>query len=145
MNWYFREATVAVYVTTLPGIWVLLRDMFPKLQKLSSRHGGTKATFGNSYGQSYGKAAGPKDYGQLSANDWRVQPKATKSRGDSKDFDFDLDTVPIAGNKQGVSTTDVELGNMTGDSSSTNSARYNEGEIRRDVTFTVERVPMQNQ
>ena len=150
MNWYFREATVAVYVTTLPGIWVLLRDMFPKaMQKLSSRHANTKDTYGNRYGDDSGgqngKSARQKDYGQLSADNWRVQPKSkpNRSRGDSKEFDFDLDTMPITGGKAGVSTTEVELGHSLGDRSSTSSGRFNEGEIRRDVTFTVEHVPMQ--
>jgi hypothetical protein len=138
MNWYFREATVAVYVTTMPGIWVLLRDMFPKLQKLSSGHR-SKGGSGNNYGNNYGKATGQKDYGQLSADNWRMQPKPTKNRGDSKDFDFDLDTIPITGTNKGVSTTEVELGH---DGSSTSSARHAHGEIRRDVTFTVERLPM---
>ncbi|KAK5094999.1 hypothetical protein LTS08_008395 [Lithohypha guttulata] len=34
MNWYFREASVAVYVTNVPAVWVLLRDIFPGLQRL---------------------------------------------------------------------------------------------------------------
>ena len=149
MNWYFREATVAVYVTTLPGIWVLLRDIFPKaLQKLSSKHGNSKAAYGNKYGNNYGnqygKSGGQKDFGQLSADNWRVQPRPKRSRGDSKEFDFDLDTMPITGGKAGISTTEVELGRSNGDTSSTSSGRFNEGEIRRDVTFTVEHVPMQN-
>ncbi|KAH6665186.1 hypothetical protein B0J14DRAFT_522404 [Halenospora varia] len=32
MNWYFREASVAVYVTNLPAVWPLLREIFPSLQ-----------------------------------------------------------------------------------------------------------------
>ena len=150
MNWYFREATVAVYVTTLPGIWVLLRDAFPKaLQKLSSKHDTRKDTYGNGYGNNfgghYGKSTGQKDYGQLSANNWRVQPKPKPkhSRGDSKEFDLDLDTMPINGGKAGVSTAEVELGHSHGDGSSTSSGRFHEGEIRRDVTYTVEHEPMQ--
>jgi len=33
MNWYFREATVAMLVTNLPLTWSLLRDIFPGLKK----------------------------------------------------------------------------------------------------------------
>jgi hypothetical protein len=29
LNWYFREASVSVYVTNLPAVWALLRDTFP--------------------------------------------------------------------------------------------------------------------
>lgn len=32
MNWYFREATVAVLVTNIPLVWSLLRDVFPSLK-----------------------------------------------------------------------------------------------------------------
>lgn len=32
MNWYFREATVAMLVTNLPLVWSLLRDIFPALK-----------------------------------------------------------------------------------------------------------------
>jgi hypothetical protein len=37
MNWYFREASVAVYVTNLPTIWPLLRELFPGLQTWGTR------------------------------------------------------------------------------------------------------------
>ncbi len=127
---------------------MLLRDTFPKaLQKLSSKHDTTKGDYGNKYennfGNQYGKSVGQKDYGQLSADNWRVQPKPNRSRGESKEFDFDLDTMPITARKAEVSTTEVDLGNIPGDGSSTSSGRLNEGEIRRDVTFTVEHMPTQ--
>lgn len=122
---------------------MLLRDIFPKLQKLSSK-GGNKVSYANAYGDGYGKSPGPQNYGQLSANNWRTEPKSEKRRGEDRDFDFELkDTAPITGSKKGLSTTEVELGTVTGDGSSTSSARYNQNEIRRDVTFTVERMPMQ--
>jgi hypothetical protein len=40
MNWYFREATVAILVTNLPLVWSLLRDVFPGI--LRSWTGGSK-------------------------------------------------------------------------------------------------------
>ena len=132
MNWYFREASVAVYVTTLPGIWVFLRELFPVLQKLGSRHG-TRPTNSRT------------DPSQAT---WRT-PVKKSSRFESKELDFDLDTYPIS--KSIVTTTEHDLGergahgdHVGGDASSTSSARYDTAvnEIRRDVTFTVERVPM---
>lgn len=36
MNWYFREASVAMYVTNLPSIWPLLRDIFPAIKSWGS-------------------------------------------------------------------------------------------------------------
>jgi hypothetical protein len=32
LNWYFREASVSIYVTNLPGVWALLRDIFPAVK-----------------------------------------------------------------------------------------------------------------
>ncbi|KAL5348581.1 hypothetical protein ACLOAV_005998 [Pseudogymnoascus australis] len=37
MNWYFREASVAMYVTNLPAIWPLFREVFPHLNLSGSR------------------------------------------------------------------------------------------------------------
>ncbi|KIX05163.1 uncharacterized protein Z518_06035 [Rhinocladiella mackenziei CBS 650.93] len=135
MNWYFREASVAVYVTTLPGIWVFLREMFPILQKLTSRHG-TKPTNSRT------------DPDQQQS--WRV-PAKNRNRFNSKELDFDLDTYPIS--KSIVTATEHDMtdrgagpgDHAAGDASSTSSARYDPSanEIRRDVTFTVERLPIE--
>lgn len=136
MNWYFREASVAVYVTTLPGIWVFLRDIFPFLRTMTSRTG-TKPTNSNTNPQQMG---------------WNGHHHASKNRSqlESKDLDFDLDTYPIS--KSIVTATESDLAERGlespehahgGDASSTSSAKYEAGlnEIRRDVTFSVERVP----
>lgn len=32
LNWYFREASVSVYVTNLPAVWALSRDVFPAVR-----------------------------------------------------------------------------------------------------------------
>jgi hypothetical protein len=32
LNWYFREASVSLYVTNLPALWALLRDTFPAIK-----------------------------------------------------------------------------------------------------------------
>ncbi|KAH8800601.1 UbiD family decarboxylase [Xylogone sp. PMI_703] len=32
LNWYFREASVSVYVTNGPAIWALTRDLFPSVK-----------------------------------------------------------------------------------------------------------------
>jgi hypothetical protein len=32
LNWYFREASVSLYVTNLPALWALLRDTFPAVK-----------------------------------------------------------------------------------------------------------------
>jgi hypothetical protein len=37
MNWYFREASVSVYVTNLPAVWPLMYQLFPNLKNWGSR------------------------------------------------------------------------------------------------------------
>jgi hypothetical protein len=32
LNWYFREASVSVYITNLPAVWALIRDLFPAVR-----------------------------------------------------------------------------------------------------------------
>ncbi|KIV91063.1 hypothetical protein PV10_05648 [Exophiala mesophila] len=147
MNWYFREASVAIYVTILPGLWVFFREIFPILSKFGTSRKGTKATSGDNH----------------TAN-WRGQPLAKKSHntfdhgsnrhnlGSSKDFDLDLDldTYPISKSVVTGSEHELERGRSmseahNGDTSSTSSRGFDQAanEIRRDVTFTVERVPME--
>ncbi|RJE16558.1 hypothetical protein PHISCL_11105, partial [Aspergillus sclerotialis] len=79
MNWYFREASVSIYVTTLPGIWVFLKEMFPIIQKLTSRPA-TKPT--NSRTVEH----------QKQASYWNEPSRHHRSQFDAKDLDFDLDT-----------------------------------------------------
>lgn len=130
MNWYFREATVAVYVTNLPPIWALLRELFPTIH-----------VFGYSNRKTNSKTAGP-----TSNPTWGTV--RSEQRTQTKDFDYDLETVPIS--KTHVTTTEHELHDrdlsraesVPGDGSSTSSGPYaSKNEIRRDVTFTVEHMP----
>lgn len=130
MNWYFREATVAVYVTNLPPIWALLRELFPNIH-----------VFGYS-----ARKTGSKTAGQTSNPTWGTV--RSEHRTQNKDFDFDMETVPIS--KTHVTTTEHELhdrnlsrtDSVPGDGSSTSSGPYaSKNEIRRDVTFTVEHLP----
>ena len=136
MNWYFREASVAIYVTTLPGIWVFLREIFPVLSRLGTSRKGTKPT------------------SQSGTNNWHQQPpKSSRNRNLdlTKHDDMDLDTWPIA-SKITVTTAEQELEqgrsqneDLHGDASSTSSTRYDGAahEIRRDMSFTVETIPME--
>ncbi|KAL4871325.1 hypothetical protein BDV12DRAFT_164615 [Aspergillus spectabilis] len=61
MNWYFREATVAILVTNLPLIWSLLRDVFPALKSWTG--GSKRGTNRYRSGAWTSKASGYKNYG----------------------------------------------------------------------------------
>lgn len=134
MNWYFREASVAVYVTTLPGIWVFLREIFPMLSKIGTSRKGTKPT------------------SQGNTNNWgnhSMKPTRNTKMDSSKDYDMDLDTYPIS-KSMVTSEQELERGGshvdgVHGDGSSTSSGRYGRAvnEIRRDVTFTVEHMTVE--
>lgn len=60
MRWYFREASVAVYVSNLPTIWPLVREIFPGLGRL----GTTKPTSsgnGSRWGTAIGRSRLPSN------------------------------------------------------------------------------------
>ncbi|EXJ81888.1 hypothetical protein A1O1_07953 [Capronia coronata CBS 617.96] len=77
MYWYFREASVAVYVACLPGIWVFLRKIFPMLQRFTSRNG-TKKTASHSDSN-----LPPRRHPSRPRNPW-----------DTENLDFDSDNFP---------------------------------------------------
>ncbi|OAP55803.1 hypothetical protein AYL99_09955 [Fonsecaea erecta] len=137
MNWYFREASVSIYVTTLPGIWVFLKEMFPIIQRLTSRPA-TRPTNSRTVEN------------QKQPPYWTEPARHNRSHFDAKDLDYDLDTYPIS--KSMVTSAESDLGghgggtrseSTQGDGDSTNSTRYDAGlhEIRCDKSFTVESIP----
>ncbi|KAL2379025.1 hypothetical protein RJZ90_005591 [Blastomyces dermatitidis] len=68
LNWYFREATVAVLVTNLPLTWSLLRDIFPALKNWSSGGSGPTGRLGASL-----SAPGRSSRGALQSMDYNLQ------------------------------------------------------------------------
>lgn len=137
MNWYFREASVAIYVTTLPGIWVFLKDMFPVISRMSTRLS-TRPTDATTADQ------------QKQISSRRQAGKHERHPFDSQlDLDVDLDTYPIS--KCVATVTETDLGthattpsdHSPGDADSTTSTRCEApiAGIRCDTTFAVERFP----
>jgi hypothetical protein len=60
MFWYTREASVAVYVANLPGIWPLLREHLRFLrEKTNSNSSRTPRLPKYGYGSNYGSQYGP--------------------------------------------------------------------------------------
>ncbi|CZT51145.1 uncharacterized protein RSE6_12246 [Rhynchosporium secalis] len=110
MNWYFREASVAVYVTNLPTIWPLLREVFPAMQSWGSSK--TKVTSNPMTG----------------SKGWGGTGKGRRARINSVDG-FQLSGL----NKGGVKAESQERINDS------DSAECQEGRIKiqKDVTFEV--------
>lgn len=151
MNWYFREASVAVYVTCCPGIWVLLRDLFPSLQRLGNST--KKSESGNKYdyGQ-YGQHGQAYVTSQVSKHDIGNKSSWMKMSGSHFDRELkeiDMEELPI--NKQTKPSTrvaDREVGvarsTESGQDDASISSHGGGLEIRRDVTFSVEHQTRQN-
>ncbi|KAL8742912.1 MAG: hypothetical protein Q9184_008179 [Pyrenodesmia sp. 2 TL-2023] len=60
LNWFFREASVSVYVTNIPVIYSLLREVFPKLARWGYRSNQGSVTRSNGNGRN---RTGTKDIG----------------------------------------------------------------------------------
>ncbi|KAJ5207666.1 hypothetical protein N7449_002045 [Penicillium cf. viridicatum] len=123
MNWYFREATVAILVTNLPLVWSLLRDVFPALKSWT---GGSKR------GTDRYKS-GP----WTSKGGSNMPPYGPPSHARSGDFgmqEFE-GTTTITPTK--ATASDVSISEERDASSDDGSARALR--IRQDITVTVQR------
>lgn len=120
MNWYFREATVAVLVTNLPLIWSLLRDVFPALRSWT---GSKRGTDRYRSGPWTSKASGYPRYG-------------AQSQLRSGDFDLHSYHRSIVTPQKAVSDVSFQPSEDRdiSDDGSDRALR-----IRQDVTVTVER------
>ncbi|KAJ5682865.1 hypothetical protein N7462_006030 [Penicillium macrosclerotiorum] len=125
MNWYFREATVAILVTNLPLIWSLLRDVFPALKSWT---GGSKR--------------GTDRYKSGPWTSQKSRPYGPHSQLRSGDFsmnDIQRSHATATPQKAGPAVSDVSLGgseerDMSSDDGSARALR-----IRQDITVTVQR------
>jgi hypothetical protein len=120
MNWYFREASVSVYVTNLPAIWPLLRDIFPRLKSWGSRANGGE------YHQS--TAAGGTRTWTTGSNRVRIDSQ-----------DFGMTSLPGNDNSSSL-TTSQSQDFINGSDEALNKRRPEQNglEILRDVTYTVQ-------
>ncbi|KAJ5948263.1 hypothetical protein N7466_001278 [Penicillium verhagenii] len=123
MNWYFREATVAILVTNLPLVWSLLRDVFPALKSWT---GGSKRGTDRYKSQPWTNSKNSRPYGpqsQLRSGDFNMQ---------------DFHTASVTPTKSGPAVSDISLEasddrDMSSDDGSARALR-----IRQDITVTVE-------
>ncbi|KAF7593281.1 hypothetical protein BBP40_011738 [Aspergillus hancockii] len=122
MNWYFREATVAVLVTNLPLIWSLLRDVFPALKSWTG--GSKRGTDRYRSGPWTSKASG---YGR------HYGPSSQLRSGDFNMHDYNRSAVHAQKPASDVSIQASDDRDISDDGSD-RALR-----IRQDVTVTVER------
>lgn len=122
LNWYFREASVSVYVTNLPALWSLLREMFPHLK---------------SWGFESKKSSVPGKIFPSSAGNSR---RHSRNRVNSKSFNMQSFTrlANIGGDPHHLlSQSQERINGMGEDVPKWPIPRTLE--IQRDVTFTVEK------
>ncbi|KAL5359071.1 hypothetical protein BJX96DRAFT_147722 [Aspergillus floccosus] len=120
MNWYFREATVAILVTNLPLIWSLLRDVFPALRSWSASRRGTDRYRSGPWNS---KASGYPRYG----------PQSQLRSGDFDMHSYHRSIVTPQKTASDVSYQPSDERDISDDGSD-RALR-----IRQDVTVTVER------
>jgi hypothetical protein len=123
MNWYFREATVAILVTNLPLIWSLLRDVFPALKSWTggSKRGTDRYKSGpwTSKGGSNLPPYGPPS--NLRSGDFTMQ-----------DFERSATITPQKATASDISLPPSEERDASSDDGSARALR-----IRQDITVTV--------
>ncbi|KAJ5746990.1 uncharacterized protein N7511_008686 [Penicillium nucicola] len=123
MNWYFREATVAILVTNLPLVWSLLRDVFPALKSWTggSKRGTDRYKSGpwTSKGGSNLPPYGPPS--NLRSGDFSMQ-----------DFERSATVTPQKATASDISLEPSEDRDASSDDGSARALR-----IRQDITVTV--------
>ncbi|GIJ83503.1 hypothetical protein Asppvi_002326 [Aspergillus pseudoviridinutans] len=122
MNWYFREATVAILVTNLPLVWSLLRDVFPALKSWTG--GSKRGTDRYRSGPWTSKGSGLRAYGpasQLRSGDYNMQDYTNHS---------------TAMHQKAISEVSV---NQSDERDLSDDGSDRALRIRQDVTVTVER------
>ncbi|KAI9776975.1 MAG: hypothetical protein M1839_009119 [Geoglossum umbratile] len=135
--WYFREATVAVYVTNLPLLWSLLLDVFPGLKRWIGRSGNTTGRSG------YGN-------GTIGLESGIGHPHMPPSRGGKE---YPLSSVSRLGKGKGSIDDDSSFERSQsqerinrkhdedGVSETTMTDNHHHMGISKEVTFTVEQGP----
>ncbi|KXG49336.1 uncharacterized protein PGRI_032060 [Penicillium griseofulvum] len=125
MNWYFREATVAILVTNLPLIWSLLRDVFPALKSWTGgSKRGTDRYRSGPWTSKGGSNLAP--YGQPSharSGDFGMQ-----------EFEGTTTITPQKATASNMSFSPSEERDASSDDGSARALR-----IRQDITVTVQR------
>lgn len=121
LNWYFREASVSVYVTNLPALWSLLRDIFPHLKSwgFDSK---TSSVSGKTFPSSLGTGR-----------------RQGRTRVNSRSFNMQSFTrlANIGGDAHQLNQSQERI-NATGEDMLTHTAPRTL-EIQRDITFTIEK------
>lgn len=123
LNWYFREASVSIYVTNLPVLWSLMRDIFPQLKSWgfeSKKSNGSAKGFSSSNGNSRRNSRN-----QMNSRNCNMQ---SVSRLGARDEE--LGYIPSPRQKR--------INEIDGDVASA-APVHRTLEIQRDITFTVEK------
>lgn len=125
MNWYYREATVAILVTNLPLVWSLIRDVFPVLRSWSG--GSKRGTERYKSGPWLSKGTNSRPYG----------PSSQLHSGEFDMQDYER-SVTATSNKRGAAISDVSLDPSEERAISSDDGSARALHIRQDITVTVQ-------
>lgn len=122
LNWYFREASVSVYVTNMPALWSLLRDIFPHLKSW-----GFESKKSSMSGKTFPSSTG-------------ISRRHSRNRVNSKSFNMQSFTrlANIGADPHQSLNQSQERINATGEDMLTHMLPR-ALEIQRDITFIVEK------
>lgn len=129
LNWYFREASVSIYVTNLPALWSLARDLCPPLRswgfdsKKSLGSGNNQQWPSSTYRDS--SAAPPlhlQPFNRLSSGQL---PALSQNQNQERIYEIDRETAKRTRNHH-------------------HQHHHRPLEIHRNVTFTVEKEWVEN-
>ncbi|MCJ1467499.1 hypothetical protein MMC07_006124 [Pseudocyphellaria aurata] len=121
LKWYFREASVSVYVTNLPALWSLLRDIFPHLKSWGFESN-TSSVSGKAFPSSMGTSR-----------------RQSRTRVNPRSFNMQSLTrlANIGGDPHQLNPSQERINAMGEDILTYTAPRTLE--IQRDITFTVEK------
>lgn len=123
LNWYFREASVSIYVANLPVLWSLLRDVFPQLKSWgfeSKKSNGSAKAFSSSNGNSRRNSRN-----QMNTRHYNMQPFSRLGAQDEE-----LGYIPSPSQKR-INEIERDMARAV--------PVHRTLEIQQDITFTVEK------
>ncbi|KAH8802994.1 hypothetical protein F5884DRAFT_903598 [Xylogone sp. PMI_703] len=133
LNWYFREASVSVYVTNGPAIWALIRDIFPNIRHWGYPTGTADlSSYLNRVRSGTSKATERK-------SSWSTRGQASRGRGSENDGSLEL--IDRLGGKNSNEEEGTDMGGMDSQvhiipkNMLQNEAK--DGNIHHNVTFSV--------
>ncbi|KFY86437.1 hypothetical protein V500_07626 [Pseudogymnoascus sp. VKM F-4518 (FW-2643)] len=124
MNWYFREASVAMYVTNLPAIWPLFREVFPNLNLSGSRAKATGGTSGATRPWAHSGSRARINSKEFDLKEFRTRGAESQERINDSDSSEGVEQLPMEIQRDVTFTVQSESVDRSAGGSSANGGRW---------------------